>query len=249
MANHVDIRKLLNLAGFEARGDDDSSLPRLMALVADFLSAGRVSLMLLDTEGDQGRRLKLAALHGNLPEIAWDEKPSLGQGIAGKVLAEGNALLIHDINTSSLKTVMRHSGEPASFIACPVPIAGQPAGVLNVSNASAGSDFTDEDLARAELAAVLVGRIIQEYRLKGMLDSSFAQMAMTLEGITDAGEFMALSTQEPRKVAKILAKAFYKEMDRCGFTFNQILHAAGDIISELTLNLNRHKKRSKRTEK
>jgi L-methionine (R)-S-oxide reductase len=249
MDNPIDIKKLRELASFEAKGGDDSALSRLMTLVADFLSARRVSLMLIDTVGEKGRRLKLAALHGNLPDAAWSEQPTVGQGIAGKVLAEEQSLLIANINVTSLKTTMRHSGEPASFIACPVSIAGQSAGVLNISDSIAGTPFTDEDLAWSELAAVLVGRSIHQLRLQGMLDSSFAQMAMTLEGVTDAGAFMSLSTQEPRKVAKILAKAFYKEMDRCGFTFNQILHAAGDIISELTLNLNRHKQRRKRTDK
>jgi len=35
-------------------------------------------------------------------------------------------------------------------------------------------------------------------------------------------------------------------MHRCGFTPNQIIHAAGEIISELTGSLNRHKQRMAR---
>jgi hypothetical protein len=239
----VEMDKLRKLARFEAEGDSDSSLSSLMALVSGFLSAGRISLMLLDADGDKALRLKLVALHGDLPKSAWDEKPNLGQGIAGKVLAEGQSLRITNINAANLKAAMRHPGEPASFMACPVTIAGRATGVLNISAGNAGTPFTEEDLARAELAADLVGRAIHLRRLQGMLDSSFAQMAMALEGVTDSRAFMTLSAQEPRKVAKILAKAFYREMDRCGFTFNQILHAAGEIISELTGNLNRHKQR------
>ena len=32
-------------------------------------------------------------------------------------------------------------------------------------------------------------------------------------------------------------------MRHCGFSPNQIIHAAGEIISELTTSLNRHKRR------
>ena len=45
------------------------------------------------------------------------------------------------------------------------------------------------------------------------------------------------------RVAGMLARAFYREMRHCGFSPNQIIHAAGEIISELTSSLNRHKRR------
>jgi putative methionine-R-sulfoxide reductase with GAF domain len=246
---YVEMTKLLDLAAFETGGDSEAGLTKLVASVGDFLTARRVSLMLLDSEGDEGQRLKLVALFGQLPKTAWDEKPHMGQGIAGKVLAEGRPVVVADIEASKLKTAQRHPGESGSFIACPVPVAGQPAGILNVSDHATTTAFAEEDLARAEVAAVLVGRAIQLLRLQGMLNSSFAQMAMTLEGVTDAHTFTTLSVQEPQKVAKILAKAFYKEMHRCGFTSNQILHASSEIISELTNNLSRAKQRRKRLEK
>jgi hypothetical protein len=44
----------------------------------------------------------------------------------------------------------------------------------------------------------------------------------------------------------MLAKSFYKEMRHCGFSPGQIVNAAGEIISELTGSLNRHKKRMER---
>lgn len=73
-------------------------------------------------------------------------------------------------------------------------------------------------------------------------------MAMTLEGVEDAWSMIALSAQDPEKLSKMLAKAFYKEMRHCGFTPNQVIHAAGEIISELTGSLNRHKRRLERAE-
>ena len=244
----IKFEALQNMLSFEVGEEHEDPLSWLMSLVSEFVAARRVSLMLLDSEGDKGKRLKLVALHGNLPSSAWNEKPKLGEGIAAKVLAEGQSQVIADINTSQLKTARRHPGESASFIACPIPIFGQMAGVLNISDGTSGVPFASQDLARAELSATVVGRSVQLLRMRGMLDSSFAKMAMVRAGILDSSTFIALSTTEPQKVAKILAKSFYKEMHRCGFTNNQIIHAASEIISELTLNMNRHRNRQKRQE-
>lgn len=236
-------QKLRELASFEVTGQFEDSLYRLTCIASDLLAARRVSLMLLDVAPGKGARLKLAALYGELPEAAWKEEPAAGQGIAGQVLASGRSIRVASIGRSNWKQQARHEGETGGFIACPVLLAGRPAGVLNVSQPIKRSQFSATDLANAELAALLIGRAIQIGRLDRMLDSRFAQMAFTLEGETDACTVLSLSAHDPDKVAKMLARGFYRELRHCGFTSNQVIHAAGEIISELTGSLNRHKKR------
>jgi len=236
-------QKLRELAGFEVTGPFEDNLYRLTCLVGELLAARRVSLMLLDIAPGKGAHLKLAALYGELPEAAWKEEPAPGQGIAGQVLASGTCIRVASIGRSSWKTHARHAGEAGGFLACPMLLAGRPAGVLNISQPLDRARFSVTDQANAELAALLVGRALQVGRLARMLDSRFAQMAFTLEGATDAVSVLALSAHEPDKVAKMLARAFYRELRHCGFTPNQVIHAAGEIISELTSSLNRHKKR------
>jgi len=240
----LEQQKLRELAGFEVTGPFEDNLYRLTCIVGDLLAAHRVSLMLLDiAPGDQGPRLKLAALFGELPETAWKEEPGAGQGIAGQVLASGESIRIANISRSAWKKHARHAKEQGSFIACPVSIAGKAAGVLNISQPIGRASFSRTDQVNAELAALLVGRAIQVCRLDRILDSRFAQMAFTLEGTTDACTVISLTAHDPDKVAKMLARGFYREMRHCGFTPNQTIHAAGEIISELTGSLNRHKKR------
>jgi len=237
-------QKLLELAGFEIHGQFEDNLYRLTCIVGELLAAGRVSLMLLDVApGDQGPRLKLAALYGELPEAAWKEEQIAGQGIAGEVLASGVCVRIANIAQSPWKELARYGDENGGFMACPVLLGGRPAGVLNISQPVGRASFSKTDLANAKLAALLIGRSIQVGRLDRMLDSRFAQMAFTLEGATDACSVISLTAHDPDKVAKMLARGFYREMRHCGFTPNQIIHAAGEIISELTGSLNRHKKR------
>ncbi len=238
--------KLRELAGFQICGGFEDNLYRLTRIAGELLAAGRVSLMLLDSGHGKGSRLKLAALYGELPEAAWKEEPASGQGIAGQVLASGVSVRVNRISRSAWKATARRPDDAGAFMACPLFLAGEAAGVLNISNPVDREIFSADDLAAAELAALLIARAIQVGRLERLLDSRFAQMALTLEGSANAYTVTALSAHDPDKVAKMLAKGFYKELRHCGFTPNQIIHAAGEIISELTGSLNRHARRMER---
>ena len=235
--------KLLELAGFEPSGRFEDNLYRLTCLCGDVMAARRVSLMLLDTGRGQTARLKLAAVYGEMPEEAWRNDAPLEESIAQHVLTLGGCLHVGDIGHSRWRTLARRLGGTASFIACPILLAGKPAVVLNISEPVERAQFTATDLDTAELSVRLVGRILHAARLDNMLDSRFAQMAFTLEGRADSCSVVSLTAHEPDKVARMLAKAFFKEMRNCGFTPNQIIRAAGEIISELTGSLNRHKHR------
>lgn len=238
--------KLRELAGFQICGGFEDNLYRLTRIAGELLAAGRVSLMLLDSGHGKGSRLKLSALYGELPEAAWKEEQAPGQGVAGRVLASGVSARVNRIGRSAWKSTARRPDDAGAFMACPLFLAGEAAGVLNISNPVDREIFSADDLAAAELAALLIARAIQVGRLERMLDSRFAQMALTLEGSANAYTVTALSAHDPDKVAKMLAKGFYKELRHCGFTPNQIIHAAGEIISELTGSLNRHARRMER---
>lgn len=246
MGESRDRAKLRELIAFEPCGSFDESLYRLTALVAEMLGAGRVSLMLRDVGRREGARLKLAALAGQLPEAAWKDEPRVGEGIAGRVMASGRAVRSDDIARSEWRELARRPDAPASFMSCPVPIGGQPVGVLNISEPLGRATFSDDDLYLAELGALLVGRNIQELQLRGLLDARFAQLALARAGQADARQVVNLAAHEPDQVARMLAKSFYKEMRQCGFSPGQIVNAAGEIISELTGSLNRHKRRMAR---
>lgn len=239
-------RLIRELAAFRPEGAFEDILQNLAHRVAELLAARRVSLMLLDTGNGKGPRLKLAALHGELPDDAWKEEPKPGQGVAGQVLLTGKCLRVANIGSSSFRATARHPTEGGSFLACPLLVAGQPAGVLNVSGPVERLSFSALDMEHAELAALLIARVIQITRLERLCDSRIAQMAFALERTLDAPGVTALSAHNPDKVAKMLAKSFFKEMRHCGFSPNQIIHAAGEIISELTGSLNRHTRRIER---
>ncbi|MGQ9685761.1 MAG: GAF domain-containing protein [Thiobacillaceae bacterium] len=238
-----NLAKLRELVAYEPDCPFEDALYAMTRLTGEMLSAGRVSLMLRDMTRERQTRLRLVALYGTLPDAAWGEDAAEDAGIAGRVLASGRPLRVEDIAHSEFSTQARRPDASASFMACPVMIAGQAAGVLNISEPALQPCFSEADMELAELAALVIGNAIQRMRLSSMLDSRFAQMALTLEGQGDSQSMTRLTAHDPERVARMLAKAFYKEMHHCGFTPNQIIHAAGEIISELTGSLNRHKQR------
>ncbi len=163
--------KLRELAGFQICGGFEDNLYRLTRIAGELLAAGRVSLMLLDSGHGKGSRLKLSALYGELPEAAWKEEQAPGQGVAGRVLASGVSARVNRIGRSAWKSTARRPDDAGAFMACPLFLAGEPAGVLNISNPVDREIFSADDLAAAELAALLIARAIQVGRLERMLDS------------------------------------------------------------------------------
>lgn len=238
--------RLRELAELQPQPTLEDTTARLTGILADLLEVRRVSLMLLDVGAAGKPRLRLSALHGELPAVAWQQENALGEGIAGRVLALGESVNVADLAASEWAPWRRRADGAGAFLACPVPVAGAPAGVLNFSEPIGRTRFSRTDQGLAELAASLTGRALQLARLDRLLDSRFAQLALAAEGGQNACSLVTLSAHEPERVAGMLARAFYREMRQCGFSPNQIIHAAGEIISELTRGLNRHKQRAHR---
>jgi len=94
--------------------------------------------------------------------------------------------------------------------------------------------------------ALFIGKSIQAAQLQAVLRSRFAQLALAQSAGRTLGDAVALSSQNPNQVARILAKSFYRELASAGFSVRQIINAATEIISEVSASLKRHKKRQLR---
>jgi diguanylate cyclase (GGDEF)-like protein len=100
------------------------------------------SLMLLDR--DDGA-LRLAAQKGS--RIADDVRVPAGEGIAGKVAAQGEPLLVEDVERDP-RVLQKNRGRyrTPSFISVPLKIGDQLIGVLNFADKVTGEVFDQEDL-------------------------------------------------------------------------------------------------------
>jgi len=238
--------KLVGISSFlEQQEDLDESLNDFTAMAANILNVDNCSIMLF-REGDKAGdfRLRVFAKTGHLPEVAFREAVKVNDGIAGRVAATGQALLVEDITRSPYLPLARApEGASKCFISVPVLIGTKVVGVINLNNPRDGRCFSGDDLALASFLALLVGKSIQVVQLQNLLRSRFAQMAISRETKSLVAGKVTEFYQDPARLARVAAKTFYREMTRAGLGTGHILNAATEIVGLLGDNLKKHKRR------
>lgn len=241
--------KLVGLSSFlEQQASLDESLDGIVAMSANILNIRNCSIMLFreDELGD-GVSLRMFAKYGEFPAKAATEAVKINKGIAGRVAASAQPLLVQNIENSEYLPLARTPDSPSkSFICVPIVIGGKVIGVMNVSNPVDNRSFDYNDLNVSVFVTLLIGRSVQVIQLQNLLKSRFAQMAVMQEAKDIIGDALSLNNYDSEMMVKMLSKSFYKEMTKAGFTKNHIINAATEIISLLSESLNKHDKRIKR---
>lgn len=240
--------RLHDLAVFvRAEEDLQTRLRELVDLAASVTDAATCSIMLL-SEGEEGApRLKLWCSTEGLPASAWNEMPGRGESIAGRVLVQGTSLLIADIQTSEFAPMARHLNKlGASFICTPVAVGEHVIGVMNLSSRLGSRAFDESDLGLAEIVATLIAKSVQVERLQTLIRSRVAQVSLAKEE-KQAVARLTDGTVSPSRVAKLLAKSFFRDLAAAGFDPGQIIEAASEIIALVSNDIRRYKQRAQRT--
>jgi L-methionine (R)-S-oxide reductase len=256
-----DLKLMFRLAGIASLLETEASLDEGLKGVANFtahtLKADRCSIMLLSETDERQPGLRLFTHYGNIPDIAYQMITQFNDGIAGYVASTGTSLLIPDINKSKFAVMGRYLKDESnkSLISTPIYLTNRVIGVINVSGCRDRLCFQDEDLEILKISALFVGKSIHITQLQTMMRSQFVERAVLLdwqENQTEALEQSPLSplalTPDPGKLAKIVAKSFFKELTQAGFSANQIIAIATEVLNLLQSSLNKHKKRIARDE-
>ncbi len=215
-------------AALESSTSLDDILHKLALETAGLLDADHCSIMMT-----QGPTLRVYAHHGTLADDAYGEVVRKGQGISGHVCATGQSLLIENIEASEFAKFARYPSSPGkSMVSAPIVIDGKVAGVINLHGPRSQWAFTTNDLRALEIAAQFSGKGVQVAQLRSGLHSRFAIMSIVMKRRSSI-EMLVNEAQDPGKMAKILARSFYRELRRAGFGSDQIINAASEIISEL----------------
>ncbi len=135
-------------------GDLDQVLVAALNGGCELLNATRGSVMLCD---EAGQELRIRANIGMHPEVAERVRVKRGEGIAGRVLETGEALLL----TNATKERLGASGHDRqsqryrnrSALSVPLGIHGQVLGVININDRRDDRDFSDNDLYIARVIA------------------------------------------------------------------------------------------------
>lgn len=237
--------RLHDLAVFlTAEENLNARLGELARHAAAATGAATCSIMLLSEGESEAPRLKLwASTDQVLPASAWKETPGPGESIAGKVLERGAALLIPDIRKSEYAAHARHRSDGGnSFISAPVPVGSRIIGVINLTSRAGAPPFDAADLATAGIVAALIGKSVQAERLETLLRSRVAQLTLAREEKAVANR-LTDGAMPPSRLAKMLAKAFYQDLAAAGFESGQIIEAASEIITQISGDIARAKKR------
>ncbi len=243
---------IINLIGvsdfLEQQETLESSLHELARMVAKALGSNNCSIMLLKEEQGEGEiNLRIQAHYGSLPQEAYSAFAGTDQSIASTVANTGEALLVSNINDSVFADLATRSSQTAGgFISIPLIIAKRVVGVININSPVDERRYIARDLELATILSMFIAKSIYTLQIQNLLKSRFAIAALAKEeskGRSTSGAF----TQDPERVAKILAKGFYTDMKRAGMGPDHILKAATEIIGLLNTTLERHKKRESRT--
>ena len=234
------ISELLSLSTFLEQQDSlEDSLKELAAMVSKLLQVENCSIMLIKGSSDSNPKLRVMAHHGFLPEEAYDNLVGMQEGISGQVASTGEPLLIAEIRHSPYAVSARRpvkSGD-GGFISCPLMLAKQVIGVLNVSTPSDDRILDHTDLSMVSMVSLLIAKSIQVFQLQHLLNSNFIQLALARETQSSPQKAVIDIAQDGDRMAKILAQSFYKEMHSAGFGSDHIIAAATELISQINSSI------------
>ena len=232
-----------------AKDDLRSRLNELLGKVAAVTDAAACSIMLLSEGKDDAPRLKLWCATDGLPASAWGETPARGESIAGRVLDTGVSLLIEDIAASEFATLARQRIDLGpSFICAPIAVGNHVIGVLNLSSRPQAAPFDTSSLLQAEIVTSLIAKSVQVERLQALIRSRVAHATLARE----ERQVVARLTDglvPPSRMAKMLAKSFFRDLAAAGFEPDQIIEAASEIIALVSEDIRRYRRHAARRAK
>jgi hypothetical protein len=148
----------------DASTDDPRQLADgLLALVGDDMHAHRCSLMLRTPDGEQ---LYIAAARGIAPGVAEGTRVTIGQGVAGKVAATRQPLLVRDVGEAKTHPLLRDQYfTTGSFISFPLVYHDDLVGVVNLANRAMHGVFHEDDVDRVRLLGLVIALVASHARL------------------------------------------------------------------------------------
>ena len=115
----------------------------------ELLNAERASLWVLDEDSKEINLKAAAGLASPNEEVM---PGMMGEGISGRVLESGKALLVEDLEKIGLTAApAERKYKTKSFISYPITMKSRKIGVLNVADKAVGGKFDDVDLSLLEI--------------------------------------------------------------------------------------------------
>mgnify|MGYP003835954221 CR=1 FL=1 len=143
--------------------DDIGSIAYLILdLAISYTDAEKGSLMLLDNRG----QLYIHSARGINHDLSRDYRLKIGEGIAGRVAAEQQPVLVTDIETDQrFPNSGRDRYKTCSFVSCPIIDQHGLLGVLNINDKKNGLPFSPEEFSLIKAVASQAALALKNARL------------------------------------------------------------------------------------
>lgn len=146
-----------------AHDDPRELVDELLALVGDDMEAQRCSLMLRAPEPGH---LYLAAARGVAPHVVEGARVRVGEGVAGRVAASREPLLVRDVHDAGAHPLLSDQYFTAgSFISFPLVYHGELVGVVNLTNRTTRGAYVEADVERVRLLGMVISIVATHARL------------------------------------------------------------------------------------
>jgi HD-GYP domain-containing protein (c-di-GMP phosphodiesterase class II)/HAMP domain-containing protein len=155
------------------------NLDRLFELIVDTTiqvlgGVKRCSIMLVDPRKNEFLIQNAKGLDVGL--LPTSRRVPITQGIAGKVFATGESILINDLSNTETQ-ILENAQVVRSSICVPVKCNEEVIGIISASNKISGDPFTNNDLNLLETLASQAGIAIKNARLYQDLDRKIFELA------------------------------------------------------------------------
>ncbi len=135
----------------------------LLTLVGDDMGAQRCSLLLHVPEE---HALYLAAAKGLAANVPVGHRVQFGEGVAGKVAATRQPLLVQDVaEARNHPLIADELFTTGSFISFPLVYHGTLVGVVNLANRAMHGIFVEEDIERVRLLGLVISLVATQAKL------------------------------------------------------------------------------------
>jgi hypothetical protein len=247
-ASNID--KRIGIVGcFHLSESIGERLTQLAAMTAGCCDADICLVLLFEREEPSAIRFNVYSGHRTLPPMVHARWVERAEAIARKAIAADTPLGNKDSVASRPGAMGETTELRACMVASPIRIDGRTIGYVNVADERDSWLFNAEDRGLMDTVSWLVGQSLKAAQLESVLSSQFAQMAVAQEARHTVVDALAVASQKPGLLSKILAKAFYREMVRLGLDSAHIINAASEIITQISENLQKHKDRNRRDNK
>ncbi|MDX1649656.1 MAG: GAF domain-containing protein, partial [Myxococcota bacterium] len=164
--------------------DADELFARMLEIAMGVTGADGGSLMLLDPED---KELRIRVAFGVEPELWPKIRLALGEGVAGRVAAEGRPLRLRGKADREAFRIVRERLDVESALCVPLVHGARVLGVLNLHHSTRADAFDDDDLEFAEQ----LGRLDAEIIARAQEHSTLRQQASRYEAVREVQRALA----------------------------------------------------------